>query len=432
MRFPRALYFLIAGVMLGLLAAGGHTVWANNQEASNDIPLEDLRTFTEVMSRIQQDYVEDVSEEELLRQAIRGMVSGLDPHSSYLDPEEYENLRSGTRGEFGGLGIEVSKEGGFVEVIAPIEGTPADEAGIEAGDRIIRIDGDSVKGISLQEAVERMRGEPGTEITLGVVREDGGDPVDITIERAVIEVDSVDSRSLANGFGYLRISRFQSGTGDDALAAIESLREDNDGSLRGLVLDLRNNPGGVLDAAVAVSDAFLTSGQIVSTKGRIERADQGFSATPNDALGGAPLVVLVNGGSASASEIVAGALQDHGRAVIMGRTTFGKGSVQNVLPLPEGAAVKLTTARYYTPSGRSIQAEGIEPDVRVAKLEVQESDKGRQPIKESDLSRHLRGDESDAEEATDDNDKPLAGRDYMLAEALNLLKGLSILERQDR
>jgi carboxyl-terminal processing protease len=432
MRFPQGLYFLTAGVMLGLLAAGGHTVWAQNQEPAEDIPLEDLRTFTEVMSRIQQDYVEDVSEETLLRHAIRGMVSGLDPHSSYLDPSEYQNLQSGTRGEFGGLGIEVGMANGFVKVIAPIEGTPADEAGIQAGDTIVRVDGEPVKGMSLQEAVERMRGEPGSEITLSVVREGNNQPFDVTIERAIIEIDSVDSRMLDAGYGYLRISQFQSGTGDDALAAIEELREQAGGSLKGLVLDLRNNPGGVLDAAVAVSDAFLTSGEIVSTKGRIERAQQGFSATPNDALGGAPLVVLVNSGSASASEIVAGALQDHSRAVIMGRTTFGKGSVQNVLPLPEGAALKLTTARYFTPSGRSIQAAGIEPDVRVANLELKRAEsEGGQPIKESDLSRHLERSESSEDEADTEADS-LADKDYMLAEALNLLKGLAIMDRRSR
>jgi carboxyl-terminal processing protease len=431
MRFPRALYLLTAGVMLGLLAAGGHTVWAQNEQPSDEIPLEDLRTFTEVMSRIQKDYVEDVSDQTLLRHAIRGMVSGLDPHSSYLDAQEYQELQSGTRGEFGGLGIEVGMDNGFVKVIAPIEGTPAAKAGIQAGDTIIRIDGDPVKGMGLQEAVDRMRGEPGTEITLGVVREGKNQPIDITIERAVIEIESVESRMLDAGFGYVRISQFQSGTGDDVLAAIEALREAGDGNLKGMVLDLRNNPGGVLDAAVAVSDAFLTSGQIVSTKGRIDRADQGFSATPNDALGGAPLVVLVNGGSASASEIVAGALQDQGRAVIMGRTTFGKGSVQNVLPLPEGAALKLTTARYYTPSGRSIQAEGIKPDVEVARLEVERSEQRSRRLKEADLSRHLRNNNTDKQDP-EDSDESLASEDYMLAEALNLLKGLTILDRRSR
>jgi len=431
MRFPRALYFLTAGLLLGLLVAGGHTVWAEKTPTSDDIPLKDLRTFTEVMSRIQQDYVEDVSDEALIRQAIRGMVSGLDPHSSYLDAEQYKQLQSGTRGEFGGLGIEVGMKDGFVTVIAPIEGTPAAEAGIEAGDTIVRVDGEPTKGMSLQEAVDLMRGEPGSDITLSVLRDGDDQPLEITITRAVIEIESVSSRLLAPGFGYVRISQFQSGTGDEALQAIEGLREQAGGSLRGMVLDLRNNPGGVLDAAVSVSDAFLTSGQIVSTKGRIKRADQGFSATPNDALGGAPLVVLVNGGSASASEIVAGALQDQGRAIIMGRRTFGKGSVQNVVPLPEGAALKLTTARYFTPSGRSIQAEGIEPDVAVARLEVQRSKTEDSRIKESDLRRHLENQDGD-QGASGAKADTLASDDYMLAEALNLLKGLTILERRSR
>jgi len=431
MRFPRALYFLTAGLLLGLLVAGGHTVWAEKTPTSDDIPLKDLRTFTEVMSRIQQDYVEDVSDEELIRQAIRGMVSGLDPHSSYLDAEQYKQLQSGTRGEFGGLGIEVGMKDGFVTVIAPIEGTPAAEAGIEAGDTIVRVDGEPTKGMSLQEAVDLMRGEPGSDITLSVLRDGDDQPLEITITRAVIEIESVSSRLLAPGFGYVRISQFQSGTGDEALQAIEGLREQAGGSLRGMVLDLRNNPGGVLDAAVSVSDAFLSSGQIVSTKGRIKRADQGFSATPNDALGGAPLVVLVNGGSASASEIVAGALQDQGRAIIMGRRTFGKGSVQNVVPLPEGAALKLTTARYFTPSGRSIQAEGIEPDVAVARLEVQRSKTEDSRIKESDLRRHLENQDGD-QGASGAKADTLASDDYMLAEALNLLKGLTILERRSR
>lgn len=428
MRFPRALYFLTAGVLLGLLAAGGHTVWAQNDKPETDIPVEDLRTFTEVMSRIQQDYVEDVSDQTLLRNAIRGMVSGLDPHSSYLEPREYEQLQSGTQGEFGGLGMEVGMKDGFVEVVAPIEGTPAAEAGIRAGDTITRLDGEPVKGMGLQEAVDRMRGKPGSEITLTVVREGNDKPMEITIERAIIEVESVNSRMLEDGFGYLRISQFQAGTGDEALTAIEGLQQQADGSLDGLILDLRNNPGGVLDAAVSVSDAFLSDGQIVSTKGRIKRAKQGFSATPNDALGGAPLVVLVNGGSASASEIVAGALKDHGRGVIVGRQTFGKGSVQNVLPLPEGAALKLTTARYFTPSGRSIQAEGIEPDVRVANLRVERvKDSASQPVKEADLSRHLEGNKDEAGNPEAEGGESLAQKDYMLAEALNLLKGLTIL-----
>lgn len=429
MRFPRTLYALTAGVLLGFLLATAHSVWAERQPTVR-VPLEDLQTFTEVFSRIKRDYVEDVSDEALLRNAIRGMVTGLDPHSSYLDPTEYKDIQSGTRGQFGGLGIEVSMEDGLIRVIAPIDGTPAERAGIEPGDLIIRLDGKPVKGMSLQEAVENMRGEPGTSIVLTVVRDTDDRPIEVTIERDIIRVESVRARMLDDRFGYLRITQFQNRTGEDVQQAIERLRDEADGQLRGLVLDLRNNPGGVLDAAVEVSDVFLTDGRIVRTEGRVERAEMGFSATPNDMLAGAPLVVLVNGGSASASEIVAGALQDHRRAVIMGRATFGKGSVQSILPLPDGAALKLTTARYYTPSGRSIQAEGIEPDVRVENVRVtRDEGAGDRGVRESDLGRHLEGERREREEAVDTSE--LAEEDYMLSEALNLLKGLDILGRRE-
>lgn len=443
MRFPRSLYVLSAGVFLGFFLAVGQGVWAE-RDTEAALPLEDLQTFTEVFARIKRDYVEPVSDEELLQNAISGMVSGLDPHSSYLTPQEYNDLQVGTQGEFGGLGIEVGMENGFIKVIAPIDGTPAQRAGIQAGDLIIRIDGHPVKGMSLQDAVERMRGEPGTDITLTIVRGDEA-AFDVTITRDIIQVESVSHRMLAPGFGYLRVSQFQSRTGEDVIAALEALRQEAGGDLRGLVLDLRNNPGGVLNAAVEVADAFLTEGRIVYTEGRVERADMGFTATPNDMLNGAPLVVLVNGGSASASEIVAGALQDHNRAVIMGRPTFGKGSVQSILPLPDGAALKLTTARYFTPSGRSIQAEGIVPDVRIANVRVvPEEDEGAGLVRESDLTRHLEngdgeggsegaGEEQSSPEAVAPprDGTPLASEDYMLSEALNLLKGLEILGRRN-
>jgi carboxyl-terminal processing protease len=436
MRFPRSLYVLSAGVFLGFFLAVGHGVWAE-RESEATLPLEDLQTFTEVFARIKRDYVEPVTDEQLLQNAISGMVSGLDPHSAYLDPQEYSDLQVGTQGEFGGLGIEVGMENGFIKVIAPIDGTPAERAGIQSGDLIIRIDGHPVKGMSLQDAVERMRGEPGSDITLTIVRGDEA-AFDVTITRAIIQVESVSHRMLAPGFGYLRISQFQSRTGEDVVESLEALREQADGDLRGLVLDLRNNPGGILNAAVEVADAFLTEGRIVYTEGRVERADMGFSATPNDQLNGAPLVVLVNGGSASASEIVAGALQDHNRAVIMGQPTFGKGSVQSILPLPDGAALKLTTARYFTPSGRSIQAEGIVPDVRVANVRVvAEAGDGTDLVRESDLTRHLENGDADAgggttpEAAPPRDGTPLAAEDYMLSEALNLLKGLDILARRN-
>lgn len=430
MRFSRTLYTLSAGVLLGFLLAAAQQVLAEREAPAQEVPLEELRTFTEVFSRIQDGYVESIGDRELIENAIRGMLSGLDPHSSYLDPQEYDDLQAGTSGEFGGLGIEVGMENGFVKVIAPIDDTPADRAGVQAGDLIIRIDGQPVKGMSLNEAVTLMRGEPGSKITLTVVRDGREQPFDLTLERAVIQVESVKTRMLAPGFAYLRISQFQQRTGEDVLEAVDRLKREADNDLQGMVLDLRNNPGGVLNAAVEVADAFITNGRIVSTRGRLERAEMSFSATPNDALGGAPLVVLVNGGSASASEIVAGALQDQGRAVVMGRKTFGKGSVQTILPLQDGAAIKLTTARYYTPDGRSIQAEGIVPDVPVAEVTVSErEDNGPRPLAEADLTRHLAGDgeQTDAERAAEEI--RLVREDYALAQALNLLRGLDILAR---
>ncbi len=423
---------IISGLLALALSLPAATFAQPAQDgAERTVPLEALRSFSEVYERIQRDYVESVDDETLIRDAIRGMLNGLDPHSSYLDVEEFQQLREGTQGQFGGLGIEVGMEDGFIKVIAPIDGTPAEAAGIQPADLIIRIDGQAVKGLDLQEAVSLMRGEPGTQIELGILREGEDAPIDLTLERAIIQVQSVRSQILEPGFGYLRISQFQSRTGNDVLDAIESLNADAEG-LNGLVLDLRNNPGGVLGAAVEVADAFISNGRIVSTDGRGESARTQMTATPNDVLNGAPLVVLVNAGSASASEIVAGALQDHRRAVIMGEPTFGKGSVQTILPLRDGNAVKLTTARYYTPSGRSIQAEGIVPDVEIANLEVRNSELMQRALRESDLPGHLGGEGQDGTgDAMSDNGQ-LATRDYALAEALNLLKGLSILSGEAR
>ena len=390
------------------------------------LPLEDIRTLSEVFSRIKSDYVEDVSDRELLEAAVRGMLEGLDPHSSYLSPQELEDLQSGTRGQFGGLGIELGQEDGLLRVIAPIDDTPAHRAGIQAGDVIIRLDGRSTQGMSINEAVSRMRGEPGEDIVLTIVREGEETPFEVTITRDVIRVESVRSRMLEPGIGYVRISQFQSRTGTSLLDAVEALIAEAEGNLKGLVLDLRNNPGGVLQAAVSVSDAFLREGRIVYTEGRVEQAQMSFDANPSDVLNGAPMVVLINSGSASASEIVAGALQDHGRAVIMGTRSFGKGSVQSVVPLTGGAAVKLTTARYYTPGGRSIQADGIVPDVELDDLRVERRERsGPGPMAERDLSRHL--DERPRERERERPDAELATTDYPLFEALNLLRGLSIL-----
>ena len=429
----RSVTWLLIGGAIGVSLAVGQGVFAE-RTAEGTLPLEDLRTFTEVFAKIKNDYVEPIDDKSLLENAIRGMLSGLDPHSAYLVPDDYQELQAGTSGEFGGLGIEVGMEDGFVKVIAPIDDTPAQRAGVEAGDLVIRLDDTPVKGMSLADAVKVMRGEPGTDIVLTIVREGEDRPIRITITRDVIHVTSVRSRPLEPGYGYVRISQFQLRTGESLREEIDKLREDaGDDGLNGVVLDLRNNPGGVLNAAVSVSDAFLEKGIIVYTEGRMDDAKLTFSAKDSDILDGIPLVVLVNAGSASASEIVAGALQDHGRAVIMGEKTFGKGSVQTILPLGNGSALKLTTARYYTPSGTSIQARGIVPDIALDRVRVSQVDVG-QGVKEADLARHLEGEgqEKDFDAARQAQQEareiPLAQRDFALYEALNLLKGLHILK----
>ena len=424
---------LVTGLVLGVLVSIGHGVLADRESAQASLPVEDLRTFSDVFGRIKNDYVESVEDKELLENAIRGMLTGLDPHSSYLDVEQFKELQVGTTGQFGGLGIEVGMENGFVKVIAPIDDTPAQRAGIQAGDLVIRLDDTPVKGMSLNDAVKVMRGEPGTDIELTIVREGLDKPFQVTITRDIIKVRSVKRRTLEPGYGYLRISQFQSKTADYLEDAIRDLKKENDDNLKGLVLDLRNNPGGVLNGAVAVSDAFLTKGLIVYTEGRIDDSRLRFNATPDDLLDGKPIVVLVNQGSASASEIVAGALQDHKRAIILGSQTFGKGSVQTILPLSGGTALKLTTARYFTPSGRSIQAEGITPDIELESLKVAAVEQSLDPLSEADLSGHLdngngkNGKDSDKD---DDDNGDLAQSDYQLYEALNMLKGLSILQER--
>ncbi len=400
------------------------------KKSESDLPLQQLRTFAEVYERVEEDYVEPVDPAKLVEYAIRGMLNGLDPHSSYLGPDEFRDLRVGTQGRFGGLGIEVGMENGFIKVIAPIDDTPAQRAGIRAGDLIVRIDDKPVKGMSLDDAVKLMRGKVGSKIHLLVVREGQDKPLEITLERAVIHVASVKSRLLEPGYGYLRISQFQSHTGEELRKAFNGLVSDNAGPLRGLILDLRNNPGGVLNAAVAVSDAFLKHGLIVYTQGRRKDSRMEFSAGPDDLLAGRPLVVLVNAGSASASEIVAGALQDQGRALIVGQRTFGKGSVQTIIPLSQDTAVKITTARYYTPKGRSIQAEGIVPDIELAQLDVASKDKHFKPVKEADLKGHLANGNGHPDHKEGEKRAPLAQRDFQLSEALNLLKGLAILGRR--
>ena len=444
----KAIFILSLGVMLGVFIGVCGTVFADKGNGTvptetDALPYEDLRTFTEIFGRIKRDYVEPVSDKKLLEDAIRGMLSGLDPHSAYLVAEEYQELKEGTTGQFGGLGIEVTMENGFIKVVSPIDDTPAQKAGIKTGDLIIKLDDKPVKGMSLTDAVKLMRGEPNSKIVLTIVREGLEAPLKLTLARDIIKVKSVKSRLLEKGYGYVRISSFQSATGEGLRESLANLKKENGAPLRGLVLDLRNNPGGVLNAAVEVSDAFLKSGLIVYTEGRIENSEMRFNASADDLIDEAPMVVLINGGSASASEIVAGALQDQKRAVIMGEKSFGKGSVQTILPTSNGAAVKLTTARYFTPSGRSIQAEGIEPDIALARVKLENLDKGESlAIKEADLSGHLQNANAVAskakkEAATDkENDKDkekdkekLDIEDYSLHEALNLLKGISIIKK---
>jgi carboxyl-terminal processing protease len=345
-----------------------YTVPAGSDDTSETY--RQLNLFGDVFERVRSSYVEEVSDKALVESAINGMLSSLDPHSSYMDPQSFEDMQVQTKGEFGGLGIEVTMENGVVRVVSPIDDTPAFKAGLQPGDFIVAIDGEPVMGLSLSQAVDKMRGPVDSPIKLTIQRGQG-DPFDVTLKRAVIKIQSVRSH-LEGNIGYVRITSFSEQTDVGLKAAIDKLKQEAKGKLQGLVLDLRNNPGGLLDQAIAVSDDFIDQGEIVSTRGRDPKAAQRFNATPGDITSGLPMVVLINSGSASASEIVAGALQDHHRAIIMGTTSFGKGSVQTIIPLPGHGAIRLTTARYYTPSGRSIQGTGIAPDIEVkqAKLEV--------------------------------------------------------------
>jgi carboxyl-terminal processing protease len=399
---------------------------SDDTSTNDEIPFDEIRIFAEVFDKVKKDYVENINDKELIENAIRGLLEGLDPHSAYLDETAFQNLQEGTSGEFGGLGIEVSMENGFVKVIAPIDDTPAYKAGVKSGDLIIRLNDSPVKGLALNDAVEKMRGKPGTDITLTIAREGLDQPLVLVITREIITRKSATVRTLEAGYGYLRISSFQTNTANDAQRALESLKEENDGKLNGLILDLRNNPGGILSGAVAISDLFLEEGLIVYTEGRI-----------NDAINNAPLIVLVNGGSASASEIVAGALQDHNRALIMGQKTFGKGSVQTILPMTNESALKLTTARYFTPSGRSIQASGIAPDILIDELRIEKIDENVLRISEADLSGHLTNDNKTEQSESNDQipavskkSETLSQTDYALYEALNVLKGM-VLSQKD-
>ncbi len=395
-----------------------------------ELPLDDLRTFANVFNQIRQGYVEEIDDSTLLDYAIQGMLMGLDPHSVYLTEEAFEGLQETTTGEFNGLGLEVGMQDGYVTVIAPIDGSPAAEAGLRSGDVILKLGSMPVKGMSLGEAIELMRGPAGTEIELTIGRPGESQPFEVTLTRDVIKVASVRQRWLEPGYAYVRIAQFQGNTGPAVQEAMDKLAAQDD--IKGLVLDLRNNPGGVLKASVDVAGIFLDGGLVVYTEGRLPNSHVSFNAEPIDLLAGKPVVVLINAGSASASEIVAGALQDHRRAVIMGTRSFGKGSVQTVLPISEERAVKLTTALYFTPNGRSIQAEGIEPDIEVQRAKVTAYDEG-QRITEADLSRHLdNGNGTSKGNKPDTNNRELQGSDNQLYEALSLLKGLNVFGMREK
>ncbi len=414
----------------GNAAPDGAPQGAKNIATEAALPLEDLRNFTQVFDQIRNAYVEEVDDPTLLRNAIIGMLSQLDPHSAYLDESSFEDLQTSTQGEFGGLGIEVGMEDGFVKVISPIDDTPAQKAGILAGDLIVKLDGTPVKGMGLNQAIDKMRGKKGTKIVLTIVRDGVDKPIEKTIVRDMIKVVSVRTEKLEPQLAYVRIAQFQVNTADDLKKALNKLKQEMNHPLRGIVLDLRNNPGGVLQGAVDVADIFLESGLIVYTEGRIQNANMRFEASPGDLLAGAPVVILINEGTASAAEIVAGALQDQKRAILVGMQSFGKGSVQTVLPLSENRAIKLTTARYYTPGGRSIQAAGIVPDITVipAVLESRAVD----AVTEVDLAGHLENEKtrkSEEEKPSVDGVAEWMKKDNQLHDAVGILKAL-VLQQQ--
>jgi len=395
------------------------------------LPVDEVRIFAQVLNQIRNSYVEPIDDRQLLENAIKGMLAGIDPHSTYLADDDYDELQESTTGEFGGLGIEVGIEDGLIRIIAPMDDSPAARAGILAGDLIIKLDDTPARDVTLGDTTDLLRGEPGTSIRLTIVREGVAEPFEITVTREIITARSIRYRELEPGYGYIRISQFAANTGTEVVNALDSMQAS--AQMKGLVLDLRNNPGGVLQSAVEVVDAFITEGLIVYTQGRVANADMRFEATAPDPSRGIPVTVLINGGSASASEIVAGALQDHKRAIIMGTTSFGKGSVQTVLPLTNDRAIKLTTSLYYTPSGRSIQARGIVPDITIDRGQVTRIADSITAYRESDLTNHLEsgtgteGAAQAAEPATQPVPAEVLVNDYQLNEALNVLKGLNIL-----
>jgi carboxyl-terminal processing protease len=438
----RNIGFILLGAFAGVLVSLNFQAIAERRPS---LPIEELRAFTEVFGAIKTNYVEPVEDKKLITEAINGMLTGLDPHSSYLDAEAFKELQVGTQGQFGGLGIEVGMEDGFVKVISPIEDTPAFRAGVKPGDLIVKLDDTPVKGMSLNDAVKRMRGKPNTQITLTISRKGESAPVVVTLTRAVIRVQSVKSKMIEPGYAWIRVSQFQEATAEHLVKHLDGLFKQ--GQVKGLVLDLRNDPGGLLHGAVAISSAFLPQKSlVVSTDGRAEDARKKFYASPEDyarrgddvlrslpaAVKNVPMVVLVNGGSASASEIVAGALQDHKRAKVIGTQTFGKGSVQTIMPLGNNTAIKLTTARYYTPGGRSIQALGITPDIM-----VEDPTDTASRVREADLQRHLENSAQQKEQASAPRAKPAAPapaeqqkptemgskEDFQLSQAIAFLKG---------
>ena len=416
---------------LSLFSLSQETVSQASTGQQERLPLRELRLFTQVFEQIRLGYVEEVTDTELLDNAIAGLLTELDPHSVYLNKEDYGELQEHANGEYFGLGLEVGTDNGAIRVVSPIDDTPAAKAGIQAGDLIVKMNDNPVRGMSLQKAVDKLRGEKGTSIKLTVYREGEKEPLDIEVVRDIIQISAVRSRLLEPGIGYIRVSQFQTKSGADFVAAIEELVQPSTEKqpIKGLVIDLRNNPGGLVPASVEISDALLDGGTVVYTEGRLPSANRSFEASSGDLLNGLPVVVLINGGSASASEIVAGALQDHGRAAILGTQSFGKGSVQTVIPLGDGRAVKLTTARYFTPNGRSIQAEGIVPDIIVERAEIRPY-KSRTRVREADLEGHLETAESEAESGDGESESEDYSTDNQLYEAVNLLKGFHLLSNR--
>ena len=427
----REFRFAALGAALMLVITPAASLWAESDRSET---YRQLKLFGDVFERVRADYVEEVSDEELIESAIRGMLASLDPHSSYLDEKSFGDMQVQTRGEFGGLGIEVTlDENGLVKVVSPIDDTPAFEAGIQAGDYITHLDGEAVLGLTLPQAVEKMRGPVNTDIVL-TVRREGRDAFDVTITRDIITIQSVRGRVEGN-VGYVRITTFNEQTKPGLEQAIERFKKELGSQLIGYVIDLRNNPGGLLDQAIAVSDAFLDKGEIVSTRGRDTEEGQRFNSRPGDLAEGLPVVVLINTGSASASEIVAGALQDHRRAIVLGTASFGKGSVQTIIPMPGHGAMRLTTSRYYTPSGRSIQAKGIEPDIEVKQARIEDIE-SRRRSREADLRGALDNPEG-RERPEGGTDTPAEGtseaeppQDYQLTRALDLLRGLRLFSER--